>query len=90
VFGSVGLDGTMPVPPFEVDNRGKRSIVLDLRDFDDHALFDRLLSTADVLVTNMRPGALERLELGPGPDLRASSTPRVRGDLGLRPRRRGP
>jgi len=65
VFGSVGLDGSMPVPPFEVDNRGKRSVVLDLRDFDDHARFDRLLSTADVLITNMRPGALERLELGP-------------------------
>ncbi|HUS44248.1 MAG TPA: CoA transferase, partial [Ilumatobacteraceae bacterium] len=64
VFGSVGLDGSMPVPPFDVDNRGKRSMVLDLRDFDDHAVFDRLLSTADVLVTNMRPGALERLELG--------------------------
>ena len=31
VFGSVGLDGSMPVPPFEVDNRGKRSMVLDLR-----------------------------------------------------------
>ena len=29
------------------------------------ALFDRLLSTTDVLVTNMRPGALERLDLGP-------------------------
>jgi crotonobetainyl-CoA:carnitine CoA-transferase CaiB-like acyl-CoA transferase len=65
VFGSVGLDGSMPVPPFEVDNRGKRSVVLDLRDFDHHAAFDRLLSTADVLVTNMRPGALERLELDP-------------------------
>ncbi len=65
VFGSVGLDGSMPVPPFEVDNRGKRSVVLDLRDFDDHAVLDQMLSTADVLVTNMRPGALERLELGP-------------------------
>ncbi|MGB7880477.1 MAG: CoA transferase, partial [Ilumatobacteraceae bacterium] len=65
VFGSVGLDGSIPVPPFEVDNRGKRSVVLDLRDFDDHAVLDQLLSTADVLVTNMRPGALERLELGP-------------------------
>ena len=65
VFGSMGLDGTMPVPPFEVDNRGKRSVVLDLRDFDDHALFDRLLASADVFVTNMRPGALERLELDP-------------------------
>jgi crotonobetainyl-CoA:carnitine CoA-transferase CaiB-like acyl-CoA transferase len=65
VFGSVGLDGSMPVPPFEVDNRGKRSVVLDLREFDDYAVLDRLLSTADVLVTNMRPGALERLDLGP-------------------------
>ena len=65
VFGSVGLDGSLPVPPFEVDNRGKRSVVLDLRDFDDHAMFDLLLSTADVLITNMRPGALEHLELGP-------------------------
>ncbi len=65
VFGSLGLDGSMPVPPFEVDNRGKRSVVLDLREFDDYAVLDRLLSTADVLVTNMRPGALERLDLGP-------------------------
>jgi crotonobetainyl-CoA:carnitine CoA-transferase CaiB-like acyl-CoA transferase len=65
VFGSLGLDGAMPVPPFEVDNRGKRSVVLDLREFDDYAVLDRLLSTADVLITNMRPGALERLDLGP-------------------------
>jgi crotonobetainyl-CoA:carnitine CoA-transferase CaiB-like acyl-CoA transferase len=65
VFGAVGLDGSMPVPPFEVDNRGKRSVVLDLRDVDARATFDELLATADVFVTNMRPGALERLELGP-------------------------
>ncbi len=64
VFGSVGLDGSMPVPPFEVDNRGKRSVVLDLRDADDRAALERLLETADVFVTNMRPGALERLDLG--------------------------
>jgi len=63
VFGSLGMSGELPVPPFEVDNRGKRSVVLDLRDFDDHAVLDRLLATADVLITNMRPGALERLEL---------------------------
>jgi crotonobetainyl-CoA:carnitine CoA-transferase CaiB-like acyl-CoA transferase len=65
VFGSVGLDGSMPVPPFEVDNRGKRSVVLDLRTDDDREALERLLATADVLVTNMRPGALERLDLGP-------------------------
>jgi len=36
-----------------------------LRDFDDFAVFDQLLASADVLVTNPRPGALERLELDP-------------------------
>ncbi|MGI9645963.1 MAG: CaiB/BaiF CoA transferase family protein [Ilumatobacteraceae bacterium] len=62
VFGAVGVRGDIPVPPFEVDNRGKRSIVLDLRGDDvDH--LHALLATADVMVTNIRPGALERLGL---------------------------
>lgn len=63
IFGSMGVRDDIPVPPFEVDNRGKRSVVLDLRDDDDRAAFDRLLETADVFVTNMRMGALERLGL---------------------------
>jgi len=50
-------------PPFEMDNRSKRSIVLDLRtDADRDAAFE-LLSDADVFVTNVRPGALQRLGL---------------------------
>lgn len=64
VFGSVGLDGSLPVPPFEVDNRGKRSVVLDLRADEGLDAFEQLLATADVLVTNMRPAALDRLGLG--------------------------
>ncbi len=64
VFGAVGLSGELPVPPFEVDNRGKRSVVLDLRSTEGKADFERLLGAADVFVTNMRPGALERLGLG--------------------------
>ena len=63
IFGSVGLDGSMPVPPFEVDNRGKRSIVLDLHSDDDQDVLDALIGSADVFVTNMRPAALERLGL---------------------------
>ncbi len=63
LFGSVGLDGSMPVPPFEVDNRGKRSVVLDLRSEEGRADLDALLARADVFVTNMRPVALERLGL---------------------------
>jgi len=66
VFGAVGVRGDIPVPPFEVDNRGKRSVVLDLRDGEERALLDALLETADVFVTNLRPGALERLGLDPG------------------------
>jgi crotonobetainyl-CoA:carnitine CoA-transferase CaiB-like acyl-CoA transferase len=41
-------------------NRGKRSIVLDLRKPSDVATFLQLVGQADVLVEGMRPGALER------------------------------
>jgi crotonobetainyl-CoA:carnitine CoA-transferase CaiB-like acyl-CoA transferase len=45
-------------PPFEMDNRGKRSIVLDLATDDDRATALGIISTADVFLTNVRPGAL--------------------------------
>jgi len=47
-------------------NRGKRSIVLDLKTPDDQATFLALADRADVLVENFRPGAMERLGLGSG------------------------
>src|SRR4051795_409104 len=46
-------------------NRGKRSIVLDLRKDDAKEVFRDLVADADVVVEAMRPGALERLGLGP-------------------------
>ena len=46
---------------FENDNRGKRSIVLDLSRANDAEVLSRLLATADVFVTNTRPQSLERL-----------------------------
>jgi crotonobetainyl-CoA:carnitine CoA-transferase CaiB-like acyl-CoA transferase len=52
-------------PPFETDNRGKRGIVLDLREDEGKQTLERLLAKADVFVTNLRPGALERLGLDP-------------------------
>ena len=52
-------------PPFETDNRGKRGIVLDLRSEGGKQILERLLERADVFVTNLRPGALERLGLDP-------------------------
>jgi crotonobetainyl-CoA:carnitine CoA-transferase CaiB-like acyl-CoA transferase len=62
VFGAVGVRETR-VPPFELDNRGKRSVVLDLRTEEGLRRMDQLLATADVFLTNLRPDALERLGL---------------------------
>lgn len=46
-------------------NRGKRSVVLDLRNDEGKRVFRDLAAGADVVVEAMRPGALERLGLGP-------------------------
>jgi crotonobetainyl-CoA:carnitine CoA-transferase CaiB-like acyl-CoA transferase len=51
------------VPPFEIDNRGKRSVVLDLQQPAAREQMLALLATADVFVTNVRPDALRRLGL---------------------------
>src|SRR5438874_5743994 len=53
-------------------NRGKRSVVLDLRSEGGKRVFRDLARTADVVVEAMRPGALQRLGLGPD-DLRAGN-----------------
>lgn len=42
-------------------NRGKRSIVIDLKSDDGKAVFRKLVETADVLVENFRAGVLDRL-----------------------------
>jgi crotonobetainyl-CoA:carnitine CoA-transferase CaiB-like acyl-CoA transferase len=48
-------------PPFELDNRGKRSIALNLEVEDARYIAGDLIDRADVFVSNMRPRALERL-----------------------------
>ncbi|MCK0177412.1 MULTISPECIES: CaiB/BaiF CoA-transferase family protein [Mycobacteriaceae] len=50
-------------PPFEMDNRNKRSIVLDITDAGDRDIALQLICGADIFVTNVRPGALDRLGL---------------------------
>ena len=46
-------------------NRGKKSITLDLRSDEGKAVFRDLVKDADIVVEAMRPGALERLGIGP-------------------------
>ena len=50
-------------PPFELDNRGKRSVAVDLRTEGGREVLSALLANADMFVTNYRPGGLERLGL---------------------------
>jgi crotonobetainyl-CoA:carnitine CoA-transferase CaiB-like acyl-CoA transferase len=63
VFSSLGIGDQSAVPPFELDNRGKKSVILDLRSPDGIDHIHRLLAGADVFVTNMRTAALTRLGL---------------------------
>jgi crotonobetainyl-CoA:carnitine CoA-transferase CaiB-like acyl-CoA transferase len=48
---------------FRLDNRGKRSVALDLKTERGREIVLQLLGGADVFVTNLRPSALERLGL---------------------------
>ena len=50
---------------WKLANRGKRAITLDLKNDEDLATLKRMLSVADVLVENLRPGKLEALGLIP-------------------------
>ena len=45
-------------------NRGKESIALNLKNKDDKKIFDKLLSKADILVENFKPGTLKKWGYG--------------------------
>ena len=46
---------------FIAQNSGKRSIALDMKSESGREVFERLISSADVVLENMRPGVLTRL-----------------------------
>ena len=56
--------GAQYSPHFQAYNRNKRSLVLDMKLQADRALFDTLVSEADVYIQNFRPGTVERLGAG--------------------------
>jgi crotonobetainyl-CoA:carnitine CoA-transferase CaiB-like acyl-CoA transferase len=62
-FDSIGSD-LKENPVFDLDNRGKRSIILDTAREEARDVIRRLVKTADVFIKNVSPGGLERAGLG--------------------------
>jgi crotonobetainyl-CoA:carnitine CoA-transferase CaiB-like acyl-CoA transferase len=58
--GATGTDS----PSFNAVNRGKRSVVLNLKSADGCAVFHRLARSTDILIENYRPGVMDALGLG--------------------------
>jgi crotonobetainyl-CoA:carnitine CoA-transferase CaiB-like acyl-CoA transferase len=50
-------------PVFELDNRGKQGVVLDITKPEGREAVVKLVRGADVFLTNVRPGALKRARL---------------------------
>jgi crotonobetainyl-CoA:carnitine CoA-transferase CaiB-like acyl-CoA transferase len=61
-------------------NRGKESLVADIKDKDDAALLNRILARADVFIQNLAPGAAERAGFGSA-DLRLRYPRLITADL---------
>lgn len=61
-FSSLGVEETTN-PVFDMDNRGKRGIVLDTSKAEGRDALLRLIDGADVFLTNVRPGGLARASL---------------------------
>ena len=58
--GASGTDS----PSFNAVNRGKRSIVLNLKTAEGRTVFARLAQSSDILIENYRPGVMTSLGLG--------------------------
>jgi crotonobetainyl-CoA:carnitine CoA-transferase CaiB-like acyl-CoA transferase len=58
--GAIGADS----PSFNAVNRGKRSLVLNLKSAGGRDVFLRLARTTDIVIENYRPGVMDALGLG--------------------------
>src|SRR3990170_7131992 len=57
-------DPARDLPAFQTWNRGKKSVVLDLKTEEGRARAAELVAGADVVVVSFRPGVAERLGVG--------------------------
>src|SRR6266487_3719581 len=57
--GAVGADS----PSFNAVNRGKRSVVINLKTPEGREIVTRLAQSPDILVENYRPGVMDALGL---------------------------
>lgn len=49
---------------FHQNNRGKKSVAIDLKQAEGRRLFQRLADTSDVIIDNLSPGVFDRLGVG--------------------------
>mgnify|MGYP001371980873 CR=1 FL=1 len=70
----LGLPGER-APKFEVLQRGRRSVAVDLKSQAGRDVVLRLLADADALIEGFRPGVMERLGLSP--DICLEANPRL-------------
>lgn len=64
LFGALSGSKEQRCPPFDLYNRGKRSVAIDINTPQGRDLAERMVADADVFLTNMRPAFLERVGLG--------------------------
>lgn len=62
-------------PAYDLTNRNKRSVIVDLKDPDGPGTVLDLAARADILIEGYRPGVAERL--GVGPDAALARNPRL-------------
>ena len=64
VMRFIGSNRNGITTPFQVANRRKKSVVLDIKQEKGTAIALALIAEADVVIHNMRPGVMERRGLG--------------------------
>ena len=60
-----GAKGFLIKPEFNINNRGRRSVALDLKTSEGVEIVLNLVKKADALIEGFRPGVMEHLGLGP-------------------------